>query len=340
MSYIVDYKTQYTANTDNLGFVIEEPPLSGVKSGDLLIMMWGSNTDSEVELLDGFNLATHITANEAIGSTSFSVGATNIFFQDGDILQIGDEKLLITSGAGDTTFNVSRGYDGTTAVAHLDDADIWKVDDAGGLGGADWKPVPHGCSTMDNCEAKMFYKFATADDEQVSTWTCPVTGTIMYMFTACIRGVDSSDPFLDAGGTYYTSSANTLVSYPDLTATGADQLALYVGSSDGDTITQGSHGTASLYINSDVVMYQKISTGVGSMGAFGDTVPSDQTTAIGVLFKDDPSNVIIPLQISPANSLTKIAADDTDDDTWMEAIYSSGIDPKNWTFKRNHNSKL
>jgi len=328
MPYIADYKTQYTSNADNLGFVIEEPPLNNVKAGDMLIMMWGASTDAEVELLDGFNLATHITSNEAIGSTNFSVGASNIFFQNGDVLQIGDEKVLITGGAGDNTFNVQRAYDGTTAVAHSDNEDIWKVDDVGGLGGADWKPAPKGCSTMDQCEAKFYYKYATYDGEQVSKWTCPVVGTMMYMFTAVVKGVHPTDPFIDANGTYYTGNANTQVSYPDLIATAKDQLALYVGSSDADSIAQGSHGNTALYVNTDVVMYQKISTGVGSMGAFEDTVPSDQTTAIGVLFRDDPANTIIPLQIAPSNSLTKIDADNTSDDTWMEAIYASGIDPK------------
>jgi len=328
MAYIIDYKTQHTSSIDDSGFTIEEPPLLNVKAGDLLVMAWGANTDAEVQLLDGFNLATHITSNETITSTSFTVGALNMFFQDGDVLQIGDEKILITSGAGDRTFNVQRAYDGTTAVAHSDNENIWKIDDAGGIGGADWKPVPHGCSTMDVCEAKMYYKFAEVDGEQVSTWTCPVVGTYMYMFTAAIRGVHPTDPFIDAGTSYYTNSANTQVSYPDLVATSEDQLALYVGSSDADTITTGSHGRAGLYLATDVKMYQGISSGVGSMGAFEDTVPSDQTAAIGVLFRDDPANAIIPLQITPSNSLVKIDADNTSDDTWMEAIYASGIDPK------------
>ena len=328
MPYIADYKTQLTLGADNLGVVIEEPPLSKVKAGDLLIMVWGSNTDAEVELLDGFNLASHITANEAIGSTSFQVGASNMFFQNGDVLQIGDEKLLITGGAGDNTFNVQRAYDGTTAVAHLDNEDIWKIDDAGGLGGADWKPVPHGCSTMDNCEAKFYYKYATADDEQVSKWTCPAVGSNVCMFTAVIKGVPPTDPFIDASGTYYTANNNTLISYPDLVATAKDQLALYVGTSDADDITQGSHGTSVLYAENDTIVYQKISTGAGAMGGFTDTVDSDQTTAIGVLFRDDPANTIIPLQVTPSTSLIKIDADNTNDSAWMEAIYASGLDPK------------
>ena len=33
MLYIIDYKTQHTLNVDSLGFVIEEPPMSGVKAG-------------------------------------------------------------------------------------------------------------------------------------------------------------------------------------------------------------------------------------------------------------------------------------------------------------------
>ncbi len=335
MPYIADYKTQFTASADSLGFVIEPAPLSNVKAGDMLIMLWGANTDAEIELLDGFNLASHITANEAINSTNFQVGASNIFFQNGDILQIGEEKLLITGGAGDNTFNVQRGYAGTTAVAHSDNENIWKIDDADGLGGADWKPVPHGCSTMDNCEAKFYYKYATHDNEQVSSWTCPLGATNVYMYTAVVKGVPPTDPFLDAGTTYYTSNANTLVSYPDLIATAKDQLALYVGSSDGDTIVQGSHGTSVIYADTDTVMYQKISTSAGSMGAFTDTVASDQTTAIGVLFRDDPANTIIPLQKAPNNSLIKIEADNTNDSAWMEAIYASGLDPKTGSARVN-----
>ncbi len=323
MVYIVDYKTQYTASADSLGFVVEEPPLAGVKSGDLLLMMWGANTDAEIEILDGFDLASHITSAEAIGSTSFTVGASNIFFQDGDVLQIGDEKVLITGGAGDNTFNVSRSYGGTTAVAHAEDTNIWKTDSSSA-----WKPVPKGCSTMDVCEAKMYYKWATGADEQVSKWTVPIISTYVYMLTACIRGVHPTNPFADAGVSAYKSGSNTLVSYPDLTATGADQLALYVGASDGDNITQGAHGNAALWIGDDALVYQKISSGAGSMGAFADSVLSDQTVAIGVLLNDDPSNTIVPLQIAPSSSLTQIVADDNNDDGWMEAIYASGTDPK------------
>jgi len=205
----------------------------------------------------------------------------------------------------------------------INDDDVLSIDDGG------WTEVPNTNPTASTDEVRAYYKFATSDNEQCSTWSNTATNTNVYMHTICIRGVDVASPIVDSDFSKYTSSSNTIVHYPTLTSTADKQLCFYLSSSDADAITVGSHpafkqleGISNV---SDSMCYQYISNGVEVIPSFEDSVASDQTSAFGFILNDAVGSPA-PLEVSPLSALTKITPDTNNDSGWMEAVYASGID--------------
>ena len=205
----------------------------------------------------------------------------------------------------------------------VNDDDTISIDDAG------WTEVPNTNPGANTDEVRAYYKFATADNEQCSTWSNTSTSTNVYMHTIAIRGVDTTTPIIDSDFSKYTSTSNTIVLYPSLTSTADKQLCFYLSSSDGDAITVGSHSAfkqlEGVSGTSDSMCYQYISNGVETIPSFEDSVESDQTSAFGFILKDAVVSPA-PLEVTPLKALTKITPDNNNDSGWMEAVYASGID--------------
>ena len=56
-----------------------------------------------------------------------TVKSTGTAIQNGDVIQIGSEQMLVTAGGGTTTLTIQRGYLGTTAATHSANTTIQKV---------------------------------------------------------------------------------------------------------------------------------------------------------------------------------------------------------------------
>ncbi len=203
------------------------------------------------------------------------------------------------------------------------DDDTISIDDGG------WTEIPNTNPGASTDEVRAYYKFATSDNEQCSTWSNTATNTNIYIHTLAVRGVDSTDPIIDSNFTKFTSGSNNVVEYPSLTSTANKQLCFYLSSSDGDPIIVGDHPAfkqlEGVSGTSDSMFYQYISNGAETIPSFQDSVDSDQTSALGFCLKDAIGSPA-PLEIIPLKALTKIVPDNNNDSGWMEAVYASGID--------------
>jgi len=193
------------------------------------------------------------------------------------------------------------------------------LDDSG------WTELAGATSRQNSCEVVVKYKFATADDEQFSSFSASSAGILIYMYGYVIRGADLTTPFADAQTSQYTSSANTIVRYPALTATADNQLVLYLANSDADNITLPTEASVRLIAKyPDSNMYQKV-VNAGVVPFFDGSVDSDQTDTMGLIINDKTGgNQLQPLEIHPIKALTNINPDNHNDGGWREAIYASG----------------
>ena len=80
------------------------------------------------------NAETTLDGNIDNAVTSINVQDATLFPDDAQFrIIIDDELMLVTGGAGTTTWEVTRGAEGTTAAAHLDDSQVCQVLTAGAL---------------------------------------------------------------------------------------------------------------------------------------------------------------------------------------------------------------
>ncbi len=191
------------------------------------------------------------------------------------------------------------------------------LDDAGWTEKTECNPL------LSMCEVRMYYKYATSDNEQVTTYTLDSAQT-RFMCTRLIKGAHATIPFIDAQNWSSSSSSNTLVRFPAMTATANNQLCIYMGMSDADNIVDGTHGKRKIASDSDYRVYEQV-VNSGAVAQFDDSISSDQACAFGVIINDAASSPL-PLVISPTKSLTKLTPDSRNDTGWREKIYDSGYD--------------
>jgi hypothetical protein len=203
---------------------------------------------------------------------------------------------------------------------NINDDDVLSIDDAG------WTEIPGTNANVGTHEVRAYYKFATVDNEQCSTWSNTYTGSIFF-HTFCVRGVNKTTPFADSAFTSFTSGSNTIVRYPALTATADNQLALYISGSDADDLVYADHaaiGVRLIAAGRESGCYSRV-VNTGAVSSFEDSIASDQSTALGFIFNDSAISPV-PLNILPIKSLAKITPDTNNNSGWMEAVYASGAD--------------
>jgi len=79
-------------------------------------------------LINNISSATTTLSADIISTSSTSISVeSGTNFANGDVIQVGIEKMLISSGGGTTTLTVSRGYVGTSAATHSSGATVNNV---------------------------------------------------------------------------------------------------------------------------------------------------------------------------------------------------------------------
>ncbi len=79
----------------------------------------------------GYGTPVNYSPSQKVSTTmtaaQTTVKSTGTAIQNGDVIQIGSEQMLVTAGGGTTTLTIQRGYLGTTAATHSSGTTIQKV---------------------------------------------------------------------------------------------------------------------------------------------------------------------------------------------------------------------
>lgn len=130
----VGTKVSYADTTTQIRSVVPEFDLLGAQELPFLKLIAGGGegqpslnslsapcTQTKYEWMEDtdFSLQTTFTADPLVGGTSLSVAAADVGkINEGMILQIDNEQMLVTAANGSNPLTISRGWGGTTAAAH------------------------------------------------------------------------------------------------------------------------------------------------------------------------------------------------------------------------------
>ena len=78
----------------------------------------GANT-MQLTTIGAFTPAATTNTALTVGGTTVTFTSTGTPVQNGDVIQINNEWMLVTAGGGTTSLTVTRGFNGTTAATHL-----------------------------------------------------------------------------------------------------------------------------------------------------------------------------------------------------------------------------
>ena len=87
----------------------------------------GTDGESRDRELFVANTQTELAADLGIGVNTVSVASS--VFQNGDVIIVDDEKLLVQSGGGTSTLTVQRGYESTSEAEHTSGTKVYSAYD-------------------------------------------------------------------------------------------------------------------------------------------------------------------------------------------------------------------